>query len=341
MKKIFLIGYYGYGNYGDDLLLNSFFRILDELKFDGTIILPLENRLEFSNNHYFNIQIVSRFNLYELKKSIKDSDLIIFGGGNLFQSETSYRSLFYYSYIANVSAKENKKILLLSQGFGSFKKNKGLNKLKKILNYPKLYGILRDKTSYEFAKKYNNNIHLGVDIGPYIFFDMSYKKTDKISICLKEEHDLDLLTDFLSTFSNYTLSTLAINANQDVIKNYDLVEKIRTKTKIKADLPIQDPQKITEEISQSKIVISDRLHSSLAGIFFEAKTITFNNVKNRRVIKNIKDDYSFFYKNTFEIPFSYYDSVYSKYDFKNLSLIYKEKIEKTVSDTKILIQSVL
>ncbi len=66
-----------------------------------------------------------------------------------------------------------------------------------------------------------------------------------------------------------------------------MVEKIRTKTKIKADLPIQDPQKITEEISQSKIVISDRLHSSLAGIFFEARTITFNNVKNRRVIKKI------------------------------------------------------
>jgi len=170
---------------------------------------------------------------------------------------------------------------------------------------------------------------------------MSYKKTDKISICLKEDHDLDLLTDFLSTFSNYTLSTLAINANQDVIKNYDLVEKIRTKTKIKADLPIQDPQKITEEISQSKIVISDRLHSSLAGIFFEARTITFNNVKNRRVIKNIKDDYSFFYKNTFEIPFCYYDCVYSKYDFKNLSSIYKEKIEKTVFDTKKLIQNVL
>ena len=122
--------------------------------------------------------------------------MIIYGGGNLFQSETSYRSLFYYSYIANVSAKENKKILLLSQGFGSFKKNKGLNKLKKILNYPKLYGILRDKTSYEFAKKYNNNIHLGVDLGPYVFFDMDYKKTNKISICLKEDHDLDLLTDF-------------------------------------------------------------------------------------------------------------------------------------------------
>ena len=115
MKKILLIGYYGYGNYGDDLLLNSFLKILNELKFDGTIILPLENEIEFKSNHYFNIQVVPRFNFYELKKSIKSSDLIIYGGGNLFQSETSYRSLFYYSYIANIAAKENKKILLLSQ----------------------------------------------------------------------------------------------------------------------------------------------------------------------------------------------------------------------------------
>lgn len=159
---------------------------------------------------------------------------------------------------------------------------------------------------------------------------MDYKKNQQNIYLLKRRSRLRSFDRFfLSTFSNYTLSTLAINANQDVIKNYDLVEKIRTKTKIKADLPIQDPQKITEEISQSKIVISDRLHSSLAGIFFEARTITFNNVKNRRVIKKIlRMIIRFFYKNTFEIPFCYYDCVYSKYDFKNLSSIYKEKIEK-------------
>lgn len=130
---------------------------------------------------------------------------------------------------------------------------------------------------------------------------MDYKNQQNIYL-LKRRSRLRSFDRFLSTFSNYTLSTLAINANQDVIKNYDLVEKIRTKTKIKADLPIQDPQKITEEISQSKIVISDRLHSSLAGIFFEARTITFNNVKNRRVIKILRMIIRF-YKNTFEIPF--------------------------------------
>ncbi|HOB15957.1 MAG TPA: polysaccharide pyruvyl transferase family protein [Defluviitoga sp.] len=341
MKKILLVGYYGYKNYGDDLLLNSFLKIFDEMKFDGVILLPLENKLEFSSNYTFDIQIVPRFNLYEIKKAIKESDLVVFGGGNLFQTETSYRSFLYYYCIANVAAKENKTILLLSQGFGSFKKNKGVKKLKKILCYPKLYGILRDKTSYEFATKINKNLSLGVDIGPYVFFDYEFKKTDKIAICLKEDHDLELLISFLSTFSNFTISTLAINANQDIMKNYDFVEKIRKKTNMKADLPIHDFQKITEEIAQSKIVISDRLHSSLAGIFFEAKTLTYNNIKNRRVIKNIKEDYSFFYKNTFEIPFCYYDLIDSKYDFKNLSAIYKDKIEKTVFDIKKLIQSVL
>ncbi len=341
MKKIFLIGFYGYGNYGDDLLLKSFLQILNEIKFDGIIFLPVENDLEFDEEYIFQIITVSRFNFYEIRKTIKDSDVIMFGGGNLFQSETSYRSFMYYYYIAHLGEKFNKTILLLSQGFGSFKEKRSLQKLKKILSYPKLYANLRDETSYVFATKYNKNISLGVDVGPYPFLNYTYKKTDKISVCLKEEHDLRHLTEFLSTFENYTLSTLVINATQDALKNYELVENIRKETKVFAEFPFKDSHKITKEISQSKIIISDRLHSALTGIFFAGQTITFNNIKNRRVLKNIKEDYNFFYKNTPEIPFIYYDTVSSNYDFKEISDIYRDKLQKTVFDIKTLIQSFL
>ncbi|PNR97195.1 polysaccharide pyruvyl transferase family protein [Petrotoga sp. 9PWA.NaAc.5.4] len=341
MKKIFLVGYYGYGNYGDDLLLKSFLKIFEEIKFDGIIFIPVENLPDLPTNYTFNIQKVSRFSLPEIRKTIKNSDLIVFGGGNLFQSETSLRSFMYYYYIANFAKKQNKKILLLSQGFGSFKQSYELKKLKSLLSYSKLYGVLRDKSSYKYAKKINKNIKLGVDIGSYCFPKIEIKKVNKISVCLKENHDLELLTDFLSTFSNYSLSTLVINANQDALRNYELVEKVRKKTKIKADFPFKSSEKIVEEISQSKIVISDRLHSSLTGIYFESKTITYNNIKNKRVIKNIKDDYQFFYKNTYEIPSSYYDIEYLNYDFKNLSNIYREKILQTVHEIKNLIQNVL
>lgn len=341
MKKIFLIGFYGYGNFGDDLLLKSFLQILNEIKFDGILFLPLENELEFNEKYRFQIIIVSRFNFYELRRTIKDCDVIIFGGGNLFQSETSYRSFMYYYYIAHLGAKFNKTILLLSQGFGSFKEKRSLQKLKKILSYPKLYGNLRDKTSYAFASRCNKNISLGVDVGPYAFLNYTYEKTDKISVCLKEEHDLQHLTEFLSTFENYSLSTLVINANQDALKNYELVENIRKKTNVLAEFPFKDPNKIIKEISESKIIISDRLHSALTGIFFAGQTITFNNIKNRRVLKNIKEDYNFFYKNTSEIPFIYYDTVSSNYDFKEASDIYKDKLQKTIFDIKTLIQSIL
>jgi len=341
MKKIFLVGFYGYGNYGDDLLLKSFLQILNEINFDGIVFLPLENELDFDEEYEFQIITVSRFNFYEIRKTIKDSDVIIFGGGNLFQSETSYRSFMYYSYIAHLGEKFNKKILLLSQGFGSFNENRSLQKLKRILSYPKLYGNLRDKTSYMFATRYNKNISLGVDVGPYPFLNYTYKKTDKISVCLKEEHNLQHLIEFLSTLENYTLSTLVINATQDTLKNYELVENIRKKTNVSADFPFKDPNKITTEISESKIIISDRLHSALVGIFFAGQTITFNNIKNRRVLKNIKEDYNFFYKNTSEIPFIYYDAVSSNYDFKEISELYKDKLNKTVLNIKTLIQNIL
>lgn len=341
MKKIFLIGFYGYGNYGDDLLLKSIMIILNEINFDGILYLPLENDLHFDEKFSFQIIKISRMNFYELRRSIKDSDIIIFGGGNLFQSETSYRSFMYYHYIASLGIKFSKIILLLSQGFGSFSETRSIRKLKKILAYPKLYANLRDKTSFNFAKKFSNNISLGVDIGPYPFINFPFKKTNKISVCLKEEHDLDILTDFISAFEDFSISTLVINSSQDALRNYELVENIRKKTKLKADFPFKESQKITEEISQSKIIISDRLHSALIGIFFGGHTITFNNVKNKRVLKNIREDYNFFYKNTSEIPFAYYDAISSNFNFSDMSVIYREKLNETILNIKKLIQSVL
>jgi polysaccharide pyruvyl transferase WcaK-like protein len=40
MKKIFLIGYYGYKNYGDDLLFKALIKILEDIGFEGKIVIP-------------------------------------------------------------------------------------------------------------------------------------------------------------------------------------------------------------------------------------------------------------------------------------------------------------
>ncbi|BBE30995.1 polysaccharide pyruvyl transferase CsaB [Tepiditoga spiralis] len=343
MKKIFLVGYYGYNNFGDDLLLKSTFKILNEIGFNDTLIIPSEIDFlskKMRNILKFNVEIINKYDIFSMKKNIKDSDLIIYGGGNLLQSETSLKSYYYYYEICKVAIKYNKKILFLSQGFGPLKHKTANKKLKKIMKYENLFGIYRDKVSYNYSKKYNKNSYFGMDIGPYSLNAYKNKKERKISLCLKNSYsNLKYLIDFLNIFSDYTITPLIINSNQDSITNYALVESIRKDTMNEVLFPYKDFNKIQEEIATSSLVISDRLHSSLASIFYETPVLTKLTKKNRRVLKSIDNKYNFFYNRLLDIPESYFRLL--KYNFLETSETYKIRLNDTINLSKQIIQNVL
>ena len=98
MGKIFLVGYYGYNNFGDELLLNSMLKILSDIKFQGEVIIPSDNLLRIETPINYKITDIKKFDLYSILLSIKSSDLVIFGGGNLFQTETSLKRFLDYYY---------------------------------------------------------------------------------------------------------------------------------------------------------------------------------------------------------------------------------------------------
>lgn len=342
MKKIFLIGYYGYKNYGDDLLFKTLIKILEEVDYKGKIIIPADELPEYNVNNKFFIEKISRYDILNINSHIKSSDIVIYGGGNLFQTETSLKSFLYYYHIAKQAIKYNKRILFLSQGFGPLKHKIIKPKLKKIMRYEKLEGVYRDLISYKYAKKFNKKSHLGVDIGPYYFKDTEIIKKNKISLCLKNEYyDIENLINFLSIFDDYEVSTLVINSNQDAIMNYYLVEEIREKTNLNAVFPLKDFDKIIEEIKESRIVISDRLHSSITAAYFNSVFFTYNSAKNKRVLQTIDKSYKFFYKNLMDIPFLYSEKEAKNYNFKEYGEIYKQKLTQTIELTKEVIQNVL
>lgn len=342
MKKIFLIGYYGFKNFGDDLLFKTLIKLFEEINFKGKIIIPADELPDYNSSNNFFIEKINRYDILNINNHIKNSDLIIYGGGNLFQTETSLKSFLYYYHIAKYAIKNNKKILFLSQGFGPIKSKIAKPRLKKLLRYENLTGVYRDTTSFKYADKFNKNSYLGVDIGPYYFNNKIGNKKNKISLCLKNEYyDINNLIKFLSIFNDYEVSTLVINSNQDAIMNYYLVEEIRDKTNLNAVFPLKDFDKIVDEIKSSKIVISDRLHSSITAAYFGCNFFTYNSSKNKRVLKTIDNSYNFFYKNLMDIPFLYSDKEVINYDFKEYGEIYRKKLEESILRTKAIIQNVL
>ena len=103
MRKIFIFGYYGFQNTGDEAILQV---ILDQIKknIPHARLTVLSYKAAETIKKY-NVRAISRNKYISLIKAIKESDIIISGGGSILQDATSIRSLFYYLaiiYLAKV-----------------------------------------------------------------------------------------------------------------------------------------------------------------------------------------------------------------------------------------------
>jgi len=154
-----LSGYYGYGNTGDDTLLFTVINNISQKKPDIKICLLTNHTKKIQkwlDNYFANIVSKHRYNFLTVKKSIKKSKALVFGGGTLLQDSTSARSFGYYSWLLKTAQKLGKKTILYANGIGPiyYKKNqkKAEETLKNIT-----FATIRDKESY------NSLIEMGID----------------------------------------------------------------------------------------------------------------------------------------------------------------------------------
>ncbi|AEX85996.1 hypothetical protein XO10_07920 [Marinitoga sp. 1135] len=299
MKKIFLIGYYGHGNLGDEMLFESTLYLLQESGFIGEIYVISDKPLEKEN---FKITNVEKFDIPGIIKTINQSNLIIFGGGNLLQTETSLRSFWYYEFIINIAKHYKKNIVFFSQGFGHFKHKSALRRLPKILKYKNLYGILRDKTSYRYAKRYSRNFAYGVDIGVLKYKNTIFKRDPQkghVSIVIKNKRNWSKIVKILKDLKVERLTPIVFNKSQDSIHAYEFFEQFEKE--INMNFPITDESKIIDEMLKSEFVISDRLHGGILSLYLGTPVILYKNKKNFRVFKSIDYKYNLFFSNEEDI----------------------------------------
>jgi len=114
--KIVISGYYGYNNSGDDIILQSIVQNLRARRNDLSITVlslkPKETRAQF------HVDAVHRFNLLSVFLRLRKARLLITGGGNLIQDETSTQSLLYYLWVINTARFLGVKNMLYAKGIG-------------------------------------------------------------------------------------------------------------------------------------------------------------------------------------------------------------------------------
>lgn len=146
MSDVVISGYYGFRNNGDDTLLMAIVSELRAKKPDIDIVVLSKNPEE--TERIYNVRSVSRENIFAILKEIKNTKLLISGGGTLIQDGTSTKSLLYYLWIIKVAELFGKRVMLYANGIGPLgsKYNRAITR--RVLNRTDII-TLRDKMSYD------------------------------------------------------------------------------------------------------------------------------------------------------------------------------------------------
>lgn len=116
MTKVVISGYYGFHNSGDEAILYAMLMAL------GEAVPGLEVTVFSKDPAYtareFNVCSISRDNPLLVFNTIKQSDLLISGGGGLLQDITGPKSIIYYLGVVAMARLLGKPVFFYAQGIG-------------------------------------------------------------------------------------------------------------------------------------------------------------------------------------------------------------------------------
>jgi polysaccharide pyruvyl transferase CsaB len=246
--KVLLSGYYGYGNIGDEAVLESIIKGLRERdpEIKITVLSP------------------RRYKLFSIFFQLLQTDVFISGGGTLFQNATSNHSFLYYIGLVWLAKLLRKKVMVFAQGFGPL--NGRINR-RSILNKVDLI-TLRDKVSMDRIKELGVNrppIKLTADPTFYLSFVSVKNERPMVGIVIRElprKEDYQKLAktlDWLVQTYKYAPLLLLFHPKRDRKAALTLADLMVDRPKIMDQ--DADPGVMLTTISQLDLLIGMRLHS--------------------------------------------------------------------------------
>lgn len=147
---IALAGYYGFGNFGDDLILHTLIQQLRQRRPEISIVALTRDPV--GTMEKFDVDCVHRFKPLPLLKTLRRSKCYACGGGTLLTDASSRRSLWYYGYMLLLAKKMGLTTMLLANGIGPLAHPKSQKLVGKALKRTDFIS-LRDRESMALASK--------------------------------------------------------------------------------------------------------------------------------------------------------------------------------------------
>ncbi|KAB3533553.1 polysaccharide pyruvyl transferase CsaB [Alkaliphilus serpentinus] len=297
MKKVFLFGYYGFRNAGDEAILKT---IIKQIRRKDIQVSALTYNAKETTEKY-NIVGISRNHYRQIIKAIKDSDAVICGGGSILQDVTSSRSLLYYLAIVLLAKKMGKKVMFYGNGFGPINSSLNRRLVKYIIEKVDVITV-RDYNSKELLQSLGvkHNITVTADVT----FGMDLISEEEINSLLHQEgfeegkkyvgisvrrwkgqesykKIIAATADYLDK-RGYNIVFIPMQYPEDVEISTEIVNLMETKGKIITKS--YSPEEIAGIISRTELMIGMRLHSlifativhvPMVGLEYEEKIHSF------------------------------------------------------------------
>lgn len=114
--RALLSGYYGFGNLGDEALLEVIVQRV-RARFPTLQLDVLSNAPE-TTAAALSVEAIRRWDWPAVRAAIGRADVVISGGGGLLQNATSLRSLVYYAAILREAIRRGRKTMVFAQSIG-------------------------------------------------------------------------------------------------------------------------------------------------------------------------------------------------------------------------------
>ncbi|NPV69674.1 MAG: polysaccharide pyruvyl transferase CsaB [Firmicutes bacterium] len=132
MPRLAIAGYYGFGNTGDEAILESTILALRS-QIPGAEFSVLTNDPEGTRAAH-GVNVVPRLSPLAVARALRESDLLVFGGGSLLQDATSLRSLLYYLSVLLSAQALGKPTMVYANGIGPVNSRAGRMATRLVLN---------------------------------------------------------------------------------------------------------------------------------------------------------------------------------------------------------------
>lgn len=321
-KKVVLSGYFGFKNFGDELILSILIKKLRELNAEVNVITA---NPDYTRSSYTDIDCIKTFDLCSIIKKIKSCDILISGGGSLLQDVTSLKSLFYYLFIICIALIFKKQVIIFAQGIGPINNPLGRYVTRNILKHCK-YISVRDEESAQLLKRWGIDSKIVCD--PVFSLKIDNQPKDKIlGFQLRnfkgvDDYYLDLLTSFCSLLPSYRIEIYSMQDSIDL----DVCKKFKQKLELKnisVDLFHNlEPVDVINHISHCEYLIGMRFHSLIIGLLSGIKCLAINyDIKVEKLAKE------------FGLPYINLDGQYVNLKSKGENFIDQdlEKIKQSIS----------